>query len=345
MVLNKWNGVGKSPCFSERWTSKKMKILANEFVLPFVEGVSCHASHLTLLPDGRVFCVFFYGSKEGNDDIRIGGCFRAPDGTWGELIPITEDDGVPHWNPVLFQKKDGTFVLYYKVGKTIPNWKTYYRTSRDCVTWSEGRELVAGDESGGRGPVRNKAIYLSDGSILAPTSTEQGEWRCFFDRSLDDGATWQSSALLSISPDMAGKYECLDGHGIIQPTVWEDETGAHALMRSTEGKIYRTDSADFEHWCAPYAIEMPNNNSGIDVVRAPDGRLFLACNPINTNGVRTPLSIYVSTDNGMSFSLYTHLTTMKGKYAYPALLWADGCLHVTYTWNRKTITYMCLGEV
>ena len=325
--------------------SKKMKILANEFILPVDGGLSCHASHFLLLPGGRVYCVFFGGSREGADDVRIFGAFREKDGKWSVPVPITEDDGVAHWNPVLFEKKDGTYVLYYKVGKTIPHWKTYYRTSRDCVTWSQGCELVAGDDSGGRGPVRNKAIYLSDGSILAPTSTEQGEWQSFFDRSTDDGATWQSSPLLSIAPEMAGKYESVEGHGIIQPTVWEDETGAHALMRSTEGKIYRTDSTDFQSWCAPYAIGMPNNNSGIDVARAPDGRLFLACNPIPTGGVRTPLSIYVSTDNGMSFSLYTHLITMAGKYAYPALRYADGCLHVSYTWNRKTIAYMCLGEV
>ena len=39
-----------------------MKLLANEFILPFVEGMSCHASHFVLLRDGRGFCVFFYGS-------------------------------------------------------------------------------------------------------------------------------------------------------------------------------------------------------------------------------------------------------------------------------------------
>lgn len=323
-----------------------MKILANEFILPFAEGFSCHASHFTLLPDGRVFCVFFYGSKEGNDDVRIGGCFRAADGTWGELIPLSADDGVPHWNPVLLERADGAYVLFYKIGKTIPNWKTYYRVSTDlCATWSESRELVEGDESGGRGPVRNKAIYLSDGSILAPTSTEQGEWRSFFDRSTDGGKTWQSSALLSIAAQMQGKYESLDGHGIIQPTVWESAEGAHALLRSTEGRIYRTDSRDFVNWSAPYAIDMPNNNSGIDVATASDGRVFLACNPIATNGIRSPLSIYVSTDNGMTFSLYTHLVTGAGKFAYPALRYANGCLHVTYTWKRQTIAYVCIGDV
>lgn len=324
-----------------------MNILANEFILPFIDGISCHASHFVLLPEDRIFCVFFYGSKEGNDDIRIFGAFREPDCRWSEPFPISEDDGIAHWNPVLFERRDGTHVLFYKVGKTIAGWKTLCRISTDgCRTWSDSFEMVPGDESGGRGPVRNKAIYLSDGSILTPGSTEIGEWKCFFDRSTDGGRTWVRSEDLCITDEIREKYDDLTEHGIIQPTVWESAEGVHALMRSTEGKIYRTDSKDFVNWCKPYAINMPNNNSGIDVAQLPDGRLFLACNPNSGNwGSRTPISLYLSEDNGKTFSFYSHLTTMKGKYAYPALRYADGRLHVTYTWNRRTLTYMCLGDL
>ena len=117
-------------------------------------------------------------------------------------------------------------------------------------------------------------------------------------------------------------------------------------MRSTEGTIYRTDSMDAIHWAQPYPIDMPNNNSGIDVVKLPDGRLLLACNPVAENwGSRTPISLYVSHDDGYTFALLTHLTTMRGKYAYPALRYENGLLHITYTWNRKTIQYLCLAEI
>ena len=41
----------------------------------------------------------------------------------------------------------------------------------------------------------------------------------------------------------------------------------HAMMRSTRGKIYRSDSTDYgRSWCPAYATTLPNNNSGIDVV-------------------------------------------------------------------------------
>lgn len=323
-----------------------MKILANEFVLPIGQNTECHASHFVLTNDGRIFCVFFFGSKEGRDDIRIYGAFRNEGGGWGEPFPISEDDGIAHWNPVLFRKKDGSFLLFYKIGKIIPEWKTYYRVSYDnCRTWSDSRELVPGDECGGRGPVRNKAYYLEDGSILAPASSEQGEWKCFFDRSYDDGATWERTADLSISEEMKGKYDSLDKKGIIQPTIWTSDEGYHALMRSTEGKIYRTDSLDAKKWCTPYAIDMPNNNCGIDVVKHPDGRLFLVCNPTDTNPKKTPLSIYVSEDNGKTFELYSNLTTMVGNYLYPAVRFEDGKMHITYTWNYRNVAYVCLSEL
>lgn len=80
-----------------------MKILANEFILPFREGWQCHASHFILRKDGSVFCVYFYGSKEGNNDVRIFGSLRTEDGRWSEPFPLTEEDGIPHWNPVLFR--------------------------------------------------------------------------------------------------------------------------------------------------------------------------------------------------------------------------------------------------
>lgn len=337
-----------------------MKIASHEFVFPIREGWSGHASHFTVLPDGRVFCVFFYGSAEGNDDVRIWGSMREPGvpGKWSEPIPLTPDDGIPHWNPVLFARRDGTVVLFYKVGKTIPAWRTYCIESSDgCATWSEPREMVPGDTSGGRGPVRNKVIEVADGTYLAPGSIEGAEWKCFIDRSTDGGHTWMRSSDLCVSRKrldipMPIRYDRSGnptGRGVIQPTLWEDETGVHALMRSSEELVYRSDSTDSGMtWCEPYATDLPNNNSGIDLTRLPDGRLVLACNPVGKNwGGRSPLSLLISADGGASWELLTHLETgsFKHGYAYPAILYADGALHVTYTWCRQTIAYMRLTDI
>ena len=324
-----------------------MKILASEFILPIRTGWQCHASHILPLPGGEVFSVFFYGSYEGCGDVRIYGSLRSPDGQWSEAVPLSEDDGLPNWNPVLFRREDGVVFLFYKSGPDCSVWHTRCRISEDnCRTWGESFELVPDDRSGGRGPVRNKPIYLADGSILAPGSTELGEWKCFFDRSTDGGKTWQRSEDIRLESALLEKYDNLAGRGIIQPTLWQTDAGIHAMMRSSEGYIFRTDSPDGIHWCRPYPTSMPNNNSGIDTVKLPDGRIVLCCNPVGDNwGRRTPLSLYISDDNGESFTLLTHLfTDTKGAYAYPALQYADGCLHISYTWDRQSIAYMCLTD-
>jgi hypothetical protein len=59
-----------------------------------------------------------------------------------------------------------------QIGWKIPEWESYSTRSMDHgVTWSEPSELIAGDH-GGRGPVKNKNIVLTDGTWLAPASLE-----------------------------------------------------------------------------------------------------------------------------------------------------------------------------
>ncbi|MBR4873756.1 MAG: exo-alpha-sialidase [Clostridia bacterium] len=327
-----------------------MKIIANEFVFPILTDKGCHASHFLVLQDGSIFCVCFCGTREGADDVRIIGIRRdAVTGRWGEPRPITEDDGQPHWNPVLFQRKDGVVILFYKVGRTIRDWKTRCMISYDgCKTFGESFEMVEGDDSGGRGPSRNKAIYLRDGSILAPGSTERGAWTCFFDRSFDEGRTWMRGKDICLPERFFDAANASQSHGIIQPTVWQSDFGVHALMRSGEGCLFRTDSPDGDDWCEPYPIDMPNNNSAVDLINLPDGRLILACNPFSEDrrvGARSPLSLYESTDNGKTFTFLTHLATMPGEYSYPAIRYENGHVYVTYTWRRRTIQFFCFSGI
>lgn len=329
-----------------------MKILANENIFPLGD-YSCHASHFVLLPDGAIFAVWFQGSAEGNDDVCIWGA-RRENGTWSEEVRLTADDGQPHWNPVLHRLPDGRVRLFYKAGKPIAAWHTEYMDSFDgCRTFSAPRELVPGDVSGGRGPVRNKIIELSDGSLLAPGSTEGGGWRCFTDRSEDGGRTWTRSADFALSDGDLRPDVPPDEHqrGIIQPTLWEhpDEPGhVTAFVRSTEGRIFRSESRDFgRSWSVPVRTELKNNNSGIDLCTLPDGRILLACNPRSVPdgkiwGKRTPLSLFVSADGGESFEKLTDVATGAGVFAYPAVRYADGVIHLTYTWNRRLIMYFAI---
>lgn len=313
---------------------------------------ACHASNVAALKDGSVFSVWFAGSKEGADDVNIWGARRQNE-AWGRPQIIAQQENLPHWNPVLFVRPDGTVLLFYKVGREISSWQTRIMISHDhCKSWSQPQELVAGDK-GGRGPVRNKVITLSSGRLLAPASLENGEWRCFADRSDDCGVTWQKSNDIfadlhseeNINPDykeIPVSEQSYSGRGVIQPTLWESKPGqVHMLMRSSEGCIFRSDSTDNgTSWCKGYATTLPNNNSGIDLVRIPDGRLFLVSNPIATNwGPRCPLTLAASEDNGISWHDVLTLDEEPGEYSYPSIVYSENSLLITYTYKREDIAF------
>jgi len=314
---------------------------------------SCHASHLALLPDGGAFVVWFGGSREGADDTAIWGARMTDGGRWGEIRKLAGDGMEPHWNPVLMVDRNGELLLFYKVGRQIRTWRTMVKRSSDCgATWSEAEELVPGGR-GGRGPVRNKVIVLSDGAWLAPASREDGIWTAFVDRSEDGGRTWERSADIAIEgsgdfriekveSDIQVSEQSFLGRGVIQPTLWESAPGrVHMLLRSSEGFIYRSDSDDGGRtWTGAYPTSLPNNNSGIDVVRMADGTLILCYNPVGKNwGPRTPLALACSRDNGGSWSEPLILEQGEGEFSYPAILAKGDDIFLTYTWKRETILF------
>lgn len=315
-----------------------MKI-KKEFIYEIIDNVpSCHASTVLPLPDGRIMAAWFAGEHESNDNVRIWYAVKE-NGVWSAPEKIFSAENLPHWNPVLDLKNDGTIRLYYKKGKKIPYWVTWFTDTKDCgKTWSEPRILVENDTSGGRGPVKNKCIRTSKGLLLAPASSEQRkQWRCFIDVSTDDGDTWTKCDYIVRPRKDFGLVK------MIQPTLWEDDNGdVHALMRTDKGRIYKSISEDGGlTWSKAERTELPNNNSGIDCVRVPDGRIFLVFNPVEENwGERSPLELAVSEDNGKTFTTAAVLENQEGgEFSYPSITFYDNRLYIAYTYNRKKIMF------
>lgn len=298
---------------------------------------SCHASTVLPLNDGTVLAAWFGGAHEGDNDVEIWISKRDTEGNWSTPVSVSEGDNIAHWNPVLYMQENGRIILYYKHGETIPDWITRYITSDDNgTTWSSPLTLVPGDTSGGRGPVKNKCIKLKNGTVLGPASTEQNKkWIPFIDMSLDDGITWQFNGLME-RPKYKGAYV-----GLIQPTLWESDKGVHCLMRSNKGALYRSDSYDNGlSWSKPARTRLPNNNSGIDCVKDDSGRLWLIYNPVDVNwGVRHPLSLAYSKDNGKHFTEVLVPEPGNGEFSYPAITCRDNTLYLTYTYKRKQIVF------
>ena len=309
--------------------------------------VAGHVHASTLLPvDGGFLAAWFQGTREGAADVAIWGS-RCRKGVWetpkcwAKVNPES-----PHWNPVQRRADDGRICLHFKVGRNCSDWRTYVQESHDeGRTWGAPFELVLGDVSGGRGPVKNKCLKLRDGRWLAPASTEIGAWRAFVDISDDDGRTWARSKTIPL-PKVTKDF------GVIQPTLWEDADGViHALMRSNDRAIYASESTDRGvTWSLARAADLPGINSGIDLVRVRDGRVFLACNGGEGRswGPRNVLRLLVSSDNGKTWSPYATLASdvrrqpdgRATEFSYPAILESvPGKLAVAFTWNRRQIRF------
>lgn len=303
-------------------------VFGNERTFP-----QCHASTIAQTSDGTLVVAWFGGTAEKDNDVGIW-LSRRVNGTWTAQVELAKVNETPHWNPVLFNPPGAPLTLYFKIGPEIPTWQTYVMTSNDAgATWSAPRELAPGDK-GGRGPVKNKPILLSDGAWLAGASTEFDAWIPFADRSEDGGLTWERSADWVINPQL------MPGKGAIQPTLWESKPGmVHALLRTTMGRVCRADSPDGGRtWSPVYITDLPNNNSGLDVTAVADGRLFLLYNPSGENwGSRSPLTLAMSADNGKTWSNVAHLETTPGEYSYPAIITTDTGVALCYTWKRERV--------
>jgi predicted neuraminidase len=324
----------------------------------------CHAAAVAVAR-GVPVVAWFAGTREGTPDNRV----RVS----GPAGPRTVDTGydVAHWNPVLAPdpSDDDVLWLFMKAGARISRWVTLATRSRDGgATWGPVRELVPGDTSGGRGPVRNPPLVTPEGLWLAPASVEHWSWpprwEPFVDVSADGGATWTSSP---IPVDRAA----LRGAGHIQPSLWLGRDGRPvALMRGTEGRAHRAVSGDGgRHWGVAAPTGLPNNNSGLCAVALPSGRVVCVHNPSSQDwGSRCPLVASVSDDEGVTWRRAAVIddgatpvdpavprlldpaarpgfapgdagvvTSGAGEYSYPAAVLDGDELLVAYTWQRRGI--------
>lgn len=279
---------------------------------------------------------WFGGTHEKHPDVCIWTA-RFNGTEWS--APVRVADGIqsdgstrhPCWNPVLYQPKQGPLLLFYKVGPSPSRWWGMMMTSDDHgKTWSKPRRLPEGQ----MGPVRNKPVTLSDGSLLCPSSTEEGGWRVQMERTADLGATWARSDSLN----------SLESFGAIQPTILQWPNGrTQILNRSRQHVITECwmKNGDWRQWTAMERTSLPNPNSGIDATVLKDGRGLLVFN--DSESQRTPICVALSVDGKVWKNVLTLEDVKDGELSYPAVIQtSDQLVHISYTWKRKAVRYVIL---
>jgi predicted neuraminidase len=308
-------------------------LVLTEFVFERAPFAQSHASTLAETDDGLV-AAWFGGTRERYPDVGIWLAHRTSKG-WSTPMEVAngvQADGkrFPCWNPVLFRIQNGPLLLFYKIGPDPSRWWGMVMTSTDGgYNWSRPARLPDGI----LGPAKNKPIELADGTLLSPSSTEQGHWQVHLERSRDLGRSWQRD------PALPGS-KAFDA---IQPTLLAYPSGRIQLLaRSRQGRIVESWSDNGGlNWSKLAASTLPNPNSGIDAVMLRDGRALLVYNP--TRFRRSLLRVAISSDGAHWRDVLT-LEDGWGEYSYPAVIQtADGLVHVTYTWKRERIKHVVIN--
>ena len=239
-----------------------------------------HAANLLELANGDLGCVWFAGSQEGRGDVCIFFA-RLPKGSdrWSEPVRLTEDMDRSEQNPFLFQTSEGRlFVIYTaQIAGDQATALIRYRVSDDNgETFGPVTQLV--DEIGTF--VRHPIVVNGAGEWLLPvflcTAPEGKRWRGHRDTSAvrisdDQGKTWSKVDV----PDSLGAV-----HMCIVPL--EGNRMAAFYRSRFADNVYRSESDDGGHtWSAPTALDLPNNNASIQVVRLKSGRLAIVYNHIS----------------------------------------------------------------
>lgn len=317
-------------------------LVKEEFVFTQASFPQCHASTICETNRGLVVA-WFGGTREKSKDVGIWVSYH--DGTrWSS--PKEWANGVQHeelrypcWNPVLFQPPgDAPTILFFKVGPEPRSWWGEVMFSYDRGrTFRDRRRLPEGID----GPVRCKPILLSDQTLLCGSSTEYDGWRVHFEKvSLNQGkpaGTWKR----------IGPINEPEQFNAIQPTFLRHPDGRLQVLCRTKESVISTSFSDDqgETWSPMKATNLPNPNSGIEVISLRDGRHLMIYNHLISGktgwGRRGLLNLAISKD-GVTWRKVAVLDQEENaEFSYPAIIQTkDGLVHMTYTWKRQRIKHV-----
>ena len=330
----------KSALEKKTW---KEGILVDQFIYDKAPYPSCHAVTIVEATNGDLVSSWFGGKHERHPDVCIYVAIK-PKGSdkWNEGVKVADGvmpDGTrfPTWNPVLYQIPGGDLMLFYKIGPKPSEWWGVYRTSSDGgKTWSDKIDMPSKDFLG---PIKNKPVLLSNGTLLLPSSTEGNGWHLRMESTPDFGKTWVMGDTIS-----RGKQKI----NAIQPSILFHKDGSiQAIGRTRNRAIFSTFSKDNgKTWTDVELIGLPNNNSGTDAVTLKNGKHLLVYNHVlppgtEAKGPRTPLNVSIS-DDGINWKAALVLEDSKiSQYSYPSMIQSkDGMVHIVYTWRRQKLKYV-----
>ena len=144
-----------------------------------------------------------------------------------------------------------------------------------------------------------------------------------------------------------GPINTAEEFNAIQPTFLQHSDGRLQVLCRTKEAVIATSFSDDqgETWSKMSATNLPNPNSGIEVVTLDDGRHLLIYNHLGSGksgwGRRGMLNLAISSDGVEWHKVAVLEQEEKAEFSYPAIIQAnDGLVHISYTWKRQRIKHV-----
>ena len=323
---------------------------------------SAHASSIAVMQDGSLRVAWFGGEREGARDVAIYMAqYEVREGSL-RLVPISAEatEGAPaamqdSWvsltrerlqtltsrvirklgNPVLWVDGAGRLHMHV-VSVSYGGWSgsaiNQLVSDDGGHTWIGARRLILSPLFNLSTLVRNQPTMMEDGTLGLPAYHELIQKWGVWTHVTTNGSVLQSTPMKRYEGDW------------LQPAVAAlSPTEACAVLRSATTRTKRVGHAVTNDggvsWSERTALDVPNPNASVAMIRLMDGSLLMAANPLESG--RNVLQLFRSKDGGQTWTAsrtIEHSADTAAEFSYPFLVQgSDGCVHLSYTWLRKGI--------
>lgn len=291
-----------------------------------------HAPTLTAFEDGELLGAWY--SYPGHDELIGSAIYMArklPDSDQWDPPAVHIDRPEGDGNPVLYSEGDQVWLFQAVVpfGWSLARIEVQRSTDRG-YSWSEPQAIDGPVGSNTRFP----PVRTASGTLLLPAYSDLHICSLLF--SSTDGDDWSLRSVIATPLPF----------GSIQPSVVHlGDDRLLAVMRNTGGGwLWAAASGDQgQSWSRPIDTNFANPDSPAAMLRLAGGNLALIFNDSRTE--RSPLSVAISPDEGLTWSAGKVIVDGDLKYSYPAAAQTpDGLIHIVYSHNRETIRHVTINE-
>jgi len=318
---------------------------------------SVHSASSVVLPDGRIRAFWFGRSKEGASDVAIWSAEFVGE-SWRQAHVVLDRETLARGtrrfirklgNPVVHLDGDGRLHLYV-VSVSLGGWsgsainRVIYRDD-SCASIDHVDRLISSPFLNLGTLVRGVIFEQEDGIDVLPAYHESMRKFPQILRVARDGRVVHRQRV-KVRGELFQPWALLAEGGDLEMFLRRGE--------GTEARVHHAiSSEDGEEWREPQALETENPNAGISAIRLDDGSYLKAVNP---NAERRSELILLRSENATGPWHPVHVVDNaerqddeghfeRVEYSYPWLMRdSEGNIHLFYTWNRREIRHLQIGQ-